>query len=141
MAWRHALLVCMFLVAACGLPEPAPARPTAPPPAPTPLPARAEDAASAFFTAWQQAQYAAMYDLLSADAQAATSRDLFLRRYSNIHDGIGEDEFVARRVARDRTLPKPVLILPSIQVNIRAGHMPPAEADGRVYLKIPVNRI
>jgi hypothetical protein len=62
-------------------------------------------------------------------------------RNVHIHDGIGEDEFVARRVARDRTLPKPVLILPSIQVNIRAGHLPPAETDGRVYLKVPVNRI
>jgi penicillin-binding protein 2 len=96
MAWRHALLVCMFLVAACGLPEPAPARPTAPPPAPTPLPARAEDAANAFFSAWQQAQYAAMYDLLSSSAQATTSRDVFVRRYSNIRDGIAETKLVVQ---------------------------------------------
>lgn len=59
----------------------------------------------------------------------------------HVHDGIGEDEFVAKRIARDRTLEMPVLILPSVQVNIRAGHMPPAEADGHVYLKLPVNRL
>jgi penicillin-binding protein 2 len=43
-----------------------------------------------FFTAWQEGQYAAMYDLLSSDAQAATPREVFLRRYANIHDGIAE---------------------------------------------------
>lgn len=59
----------------------------------------------------------------------------------HVHGGIGEDEFVAKRIARDRTLEMPVLILPSVQVNIRAGHMPPAEADGHVYLKLPVNRL
>lgn len=62
-------------------------------------------------------------------------------RNVQVHDGIGEDEFVAKRMARDRTLEMPVLILPSVQVNIRAGHMPPAEADGNVYLKLPVNRL
>ena len=46
--------------------------------------------ANAFFGAWQQGQYAAMYDLLSTDAQAATARDVFVRRYTNIHQGIGE---------------------------------------------------
>ena len=45
------------------------------------------------------------------------------------------------RNARDKTLAMPVLILPSVQVNIRAGAMPPAEADGQVYLKLPVNRL
>jgi glyoxylase-like metal-dependent hydrolase (beta-lactamase superfamily II) len=58
-----------------------------------------------------------------------------------IHDGIGEDEFVAERKARDKPLSPPVLILPSIQVNIRAGRMPPAEDNGQSYLKFPVNRI
>jgi len=62
-------------------------------------------------------------------------------RNVHVHDGVGEDAFVALRTAKDRTLAMPVLILPSIQVNIRAGHMPPAESDGHVYLKIPVNRI
>jgi glyoxylase-like metal-dependent hydrolase (beta-lactamase superfamily II) len=63
-------------------------------------------------------------------------------RAYNIHiqDGVGEDEFVARRMARDHTLSMPQLILPSVQVNIRAGHMPPADSDGHVYLKLPVNR-
>lgn len=59
----------------------------------------------------------------------------------HVHDGVSEDEFVAMREARDKTLGKPVLILPSIQVNIRAGNMPPPEDDGHTYLKIPVNRI
>jgi glyoxylase-like metal-dependent hydrolase (beta-lactamase superfamily II) len=59
----------------------------------------------------------------------------------HVHDGVGEDEFVAMRQARDKTLAMPVLILPSVQVNMRAGQMPPAEDDGKVYLKLPVNRI
>jgi glyoxylase-like metal-dependent hydrolase (beta-lactamase superfamily II) len=60
---------------------------------------------------------------------------------SNIHvnDKISEDEFVAMREARDATLGMPRLILPSLQVNMRAGHMPPADSDGRVFLKLPVN--
>ncbi|SFU73388.1 Glyoxylase, beta-lactamase superfamily II [Nitrosomonas eutropha] len=63
------------------------------------------------------------------------------QRTNNIHvqDGISEDEFVAMRTARDATLDVPVLILPSVQVNVRAGQMPPAEDNGTVYLKIPVN--
>ncbi|MGB5950263.1 MAG: MBL fold metallo-hydrolase [Parvibaculum sp.] len=56
-----------------------------------------------------------------------------------IHDGVSEDEFVKMREARDKTLASPVLLLPSIQVNIKAGHMPPAEANGRRYLKIPLS--
>jgi len=62
-------------------------------------------------------------------------------RNVQIHEGVSEEEFVAKRMARDQTLEMPVLILPSVQVNIRAGHMPPAEADGNVYLKLPVNRL
>ncbi len=63
------------------------------------------------------------------------------QRANNLHvrDGIGEEEFVALRQARDRTLEVPILILPSIQVNMRAGRFPPAEANGTVYLKLPVN--
>jgi glyoxylase-like metal-dependent hydrolase (beta-lactamase superfamily II) len=65
------------------------------------------------------------------------------QRTRNIHinDAIAEEEFVALRTARDRTLNMPVLILPSVQVNIRAGEMPPAEDNGVTYLKIPVNRL
>lgn len=61
----------------------------------------------------------------------------------NIHVGAGktEDEFVEMREARDKTLDMPTLILPSIQVNIRAGHMPPEEDNGVTYLKIPINQL
>ncbi|MFC3099058.1 MBL fold metallo-hydrolase [Alteraurantiacibacter palmitatis] len=59
----------------------------------------------------------------------------------HIHDGITEDEFVAMREARDATLDMPRLILPSVQVNMRAGHLPPAEENGVTYLKIPVNAV
>lgn len=64
-------------------------------------------------------------------------------RAGNIHahDGITEDEFVAMREARDATLAMPRLILPSVQVNMRAGHMPPPDENGIVYLKIPVNAV
>lgn len=57
------------------------------------------------------------------------------------HDGISESEFVAMRTARDKTLEAPLLILPSLQVNIRAGAMPPASRGGHVYLRLPVNAI
>lgn len=59
----------------------------------------------------------------------------------HIHDGKTEDEFVAMREARDATLPMPRLIMPSVQVNMRAGHMPAAEDNGVTYLKIPVNAV
>ena len=61
----------------------------------------------------------------------------------NIHvrDGITEDEFVAMRQARDATLEVPTLILPSIQVNVRAGHLPPADENGVSYLRIPLNTL
>jgi len=64
-------------------------------------------------------------------------------REGNIHahDGISEDEFVAMREARDATLDMPRLILPSVQINMRAGHLPPAEDNGVTYLKIPVNAV
>ena len=58
-----------------------------------------------------------------------------------MHDGITEDEFVQMRCKRDATLEMPVLILPSIQVNIRAGEIPPAEDNGISYLKIPLNAL
>ena len=57
----------------------------------------------------------------------------------HVHDGISEDEFVAMRTARDATLEMPVLILPSVQINVRAGQLPPTEDNGMVYLKIPIN--
>jgi glyoxylase-like metal-dependent hydrolase (beta-lactamase superfamily II) len=57
----------------------------------------------------------------------------------HIHDGISEEEFVAMRTKRDATLEMPVLILPAVQVNVRAGEMPPKEDNGVSYLKIPIN--
>ncbi|MFM6932731.1 MAG: MBL fold metallo-hydrolase, partial [Novosphingobium sp.] len=59
----------------------------------------------------------------------------------HIHDGVGEADYVAQRNARNAQLEAPVLILPSLQVNIRAGAMPPAEANGKTYLKLPVNAL
>jgi glyoxylase-like metal-dependent hydrolase (beta-lactamase superfamily II) len=59
----------------------------------------------------------------------------------HVHDRVSEAEFVAMRTARDRTLEMPTLILPSIQVNIRAGELPLPEANGRSYLKIPLNAL
>ena len=65
------------------------------------------------------------------------------QRAANVHahEGISEDEFVAMRNARDATLPMPKLILPSVQVNMRAGHLPEPEQNGTVYLKIPLNSV
>lgn len=57
------------------------------------------------------------------------------------HDGITEDEFVAMREARDATLDMPRLILPSVQVNMRAGHLPETQDNGVRYLKIPLNAL
>ena len=64
-------------------------------------------------------------------------------RSANIHvrEGISEDEFVAMRTARDRTLDMPVLMLPAVQVNARAGSLPPPEDNGMRYLKIPLNAL
>lgn len=64
-------------------------------------------------------------------------------RQHNIHvrEGISEEAFVAMRSARDATLDMPVLLLPSVQVNMRAGQMPPAEGNGVRYLKIPLNAV
>ena len=59
----------------------------------------------------------------------------------HVHDGVTEDQFVSLREARDATLAMPVLILPSVQVNIRAGDFPPAEENGTHYLKIPLNAL
>lgn len=58
----------------------------------------------------------------------------------HVHEGISEDEFVKMRSERDATLGMPKLIIPSVQVNMRAGEMPPAEYNGQVYLKVPINR-
>ncbi len=65
------------------------------------------------------------------------------QKAKNVHVGGGRtrEEFVKMRTERDATLGMPRLIIPSLQVNMRAGHMPPAEDDGTVFLKVPVNRL
>jgi len=65
------------------------------------------------------------------------------QRAANIHlrDGITEEAFVQMRRTRDATLDVPNLLLPAVQVNIRAGHLPPADADGVSYLRVPLNVI
>ena len=57
----------------------------------------------------------------------------------HIHSGVTEEEFIAMRTARDATLNVPGLLIPSIQVNIRSGDMPPPEENGVSYLKVPIN--
>lgn len=63
------------------------------------------------------------------------------QRTHNIHvrDGISEDEFVEKREARDKTLAMPRLIIPSLQVNMKAGELPPPDESGRRFLKVPIN--
>jgi hypothetical protein len=60
------------------------------------------------------------------------------RANPHVRDGIGEDEFVSLREGRDAKLPVPKLLYPAIQVNIRAGRLPPAAANGKRYLVIPI---
>jgi glyoxylase-like metal-dependent hydrolase (beta-lactamase superfamily II) len=59
----------------------------------------------------------------------------------HVHDGVDEDEFVKMREERDATLGMPRLILPSVQINMRAGRMPPPEDNGQAYIKIPINAL
>jgi glyoxylase-like metal-dependent hydrolase (beta-lactamase superfamily II) len=63
------------------------------------------------------------------------------QRAANVHlrDGVSEDAFVQMRRARDATLDVPNLLIPAVQVNIRAGRLPPADADGVSYLRVPLN--
>lgn len=65
------------------------------------------------------------------------------QKTQNVHVGAGHDErdFVKMRDTRDANLPMPKLIIPSLQVNMRAGEMPPADEDGNVYLKVPVDKL
>lgn len=62
-------------------------------------------------------------------------------RNVHVHEGVDEADFVAMRQARDKTLAPPVLILPSLQVNIRAGALPPPTSGGHVFLRLPVNAL
>lgn len=83
------------------------------------------------------------HDYPPAGRDAAWQTTVAEQRRANIHvrDGITEDNFVAMRTRRDATLSMPTLILPAIQVNIRAGHFPPPEDNGVRYLKIPVDAL
>ncbi len=62
-------------------------------------------------------------------------------RNIHVHDGVSQESFVSMRTARDATLEMPALILPAVQVNIRAGELPPPESNGVSYLKIPLNAV
>ena len=75
--------------------------------------------------------------------EAAWQTTVGEQRERNVHvrDGITEEGFVATRQARDATLEAPTLLLPSLQVNVRAGQLPPADDNGVVYLRIPLNAL
>ena len=75
----------------------------------------------------------------SRDVDCETSVAEEKKHNIHVHEGTAEDDFVAMREKRDATLDMPRLILPSLQVNMHAGHMPPEEDNGRVYLKLPIN--
>ncbi len=83
------------------------------------------------------------HDYPPTDRPIAFETTVAEQRAKNIHirDGVSEEAFVAMRTKRDATLEMPVLILPSVQVNIRAGEMPPKDDNGVAYLKIPVNAL
>lgn len=59
----------------------------------------------------------------------------------HLHDGVTQEQFVEMRTKRDATLEMPVLILPAVQINIRAGNLPPPESNGKSYVKIPLNAL
>jgi len=81
------------------------------------------------------------HDYMPGGRDVAWETTVGAQKHENIHvgNGVSEDDFVAMREARDATLGMPKLIMPSIQVNMRAGHMPPVEDNGSVYLKVPVS--
>ena len=83
------------------------------------------------------------HDYGPGDRAIAWETTVAAERAGNIHvrDGIDEDTFVAMRTVRDATLDMPRLILPSIQVNMRAGSLPAADERGRRFLKVPLNAL
>lgn len=83
------------------------------------------------------------HDYPPAQREPAWESTVARQRATNIHvhDGVTEEQFVGMRTRRDATLPMPVLILPAIQVNINAGHLPEPEDNGVRYLKIPLNAV
>jgi glyoxylase-like metal-dependent hydrolase (beta-lactamase superfamily II) len=83
------------------------------------------------------------HDYPPAGREVAFETTVAAERAGNIHarDGVSEAEFVKMRTERDATLSMPVLLLPAVQVNMRAGELPPAEANGVAYLKIPLDAL
>ena len=83
------------------------------------------------------------HDYPPNDRPVAFETTVAEQKKSNIHmhDGITEDQFIEMRTKRDAGLEMPALILPSVQVNIRGGEMPPKEDNGVSYLKIPMNAL
>ncbi len=83
------------------------------------------------------------HDYPPSDRPIAFETTVAEQRAQNIHvhDGVSEAQFVDMRTKRDETLEMPVLILPAVQINIRAGEMPPKEANGTSYVKIPINAL
>jgi glyoxylase-like metal-dependent hydrolase (beta-lactamase superfamily II) len=83
------------------------------------------------------------HDYLPNGRAVAWETTVAEQRRANLHvkDGTSEEQFVAFRQARDKTLAAPTLILPAVQINIRGGRLPPPEPNGTVYLKLPINRL
>lgn len=83
------------------------------------------------------------HDYAPSERAPAWESTVAAQRRANIHvrDGVSEADFVQLRQTRDATLAMPTLILPSVQVNVRAGKLPPAQADGRTYLQLPLQAI
>ena len=81
------------------------------------------------------------HDYPPPDRVPACETTIARQRATNIHvrDGISEEEFVSIRRAKDKTLEMPVLLIPSIQVNMRAGRLPEVERNGARYIKIPID--
>jgi glyoxylase-like metal-dependent hydrolase (beta-lactamase superfamily II) len=81
------------------------------------------------------------YKAPERDAYAWETTIAAERQNVHLRGGVNEDQYVAMREARDKTLEMPTLILPSIQVNIQAGELPPAEENGVRYLKLPLDAL
>lgn len=116
------LLLAVFVVA-CSSPTLPPSPVSAPPPtpAPTPAPPSPDEIAATYFQAWQQGQFDRMYDLVSDAAQATTSRDLFVRRYTNIRAGVGESQLSARQAGSTMLGPDPGTATVPFQVTRRVA--------------------
>jgi hypothetical protein len=104
------------------------------------MPGRFIVPSSGFWNCRPQTRLLMCHDYAPGGRAYAFETTVAKERAQNIHahDGVTEDAFVARRTARDATLDTPRLFLPSLQVNVRAGELPPPESNGRRYFKIPI---